>query len=303
MASKYLDYEGLQRLVTNIDAKYAPKAALLFKSTVEDIEHLPSLDSVQVGWMYSISTGGGTNSTFKDGAGHIIGNGENVAAVEVITGYTEVTNPDGSENPAALGWYELVDTKYVLSEDSGVISGKTYYTVETGKKWDTLGGFFNLADKYLELGEEFPQNAEDGQNFIYFGEDKYVYVEEKDPEGNPSENGYYEGTFTQASTTGVINPKEVPLYELNAETNEYVRSTDTVVDPEKIYYEGTFEQSTDTEVNPEKTYYNKENLYNKGGIYEYDDTDNDWHMISGGSGNNKEDIISITNKEIDDLFI
>lgn len=41
------------------------------------------------------------------------------------TTYTAVENPTG--NPAQQGWYELVDGAYVLTEDTTVTSGKTYY--------------------------------------------------------------------------------------------------------------------------------------------------------------------------------
>lgn len=41
--------------------------------------------------------------------------------------YTEVT-PEGTENPSEEGWYELVDTEYVASEDTEVDEEKTYYT-------------------------------------------------------------------------------------------------------------------------------------------------------------------------------
>ena len=41
--------------------------------------------------------------------------------------YTEVT-PVGTENPSALGWYELDGSDYVLSEDETVDDQKTYYT-------------------------------------------------------------------------------------------------------------------------------------------------------------------------------
>lgn len=40
--------------------------------------------------------------------------------------YVEVT-PVGTENPSEEGWYELVDDEYVLSEDTEVVEGKTYY--------------------------------------------------------------------------------------------------------------------------------------------------------------------------------
>lgn len=40
--------------------------------------------------------------------------------------YEEVT-PEGTENPSEEGWYELVEGEYVLTEDTTVESGKTYY--------------------------------------------------------------------------------------------------------------------------------------------------------------------------------
>lgn len=44
---------------------------------------------------------------------------------ETETTYTAVENPTG--NPAGQGWYELVEGEYVLTEDTTVTSGKTYY--------------------------------------------------------------------------------------------------------------------------------------------------------------------------------
>lgn len=41
--------------------------------------------------------------------------------------YTAVT-PTGSEDPSALGWYEIVSGEYELSQDTTVDGGKTYYT-------------------------------------------------------------------------------------------------------------------------------------------------------------------------------
>lgn len=38
--------------------------------------------------------------------------------------------PIGTENPSEEGWYELSGTDYVLSTDTTVDSGKTYYTIE-----------------------------------------------------------------------------------------------------------------------------------------------------------------------------
>lgn len=42
--------------------------------------------------------------------------------------YWKVVTPVGNENPMVEGWYEYVDGEYVLSQDSTVIAGKTYYS-------------------------------------------------------------------------------------------------------------------------------------------------------------------------------
>lgn len=111
MANKYLDYAGLQRLVENINKKYAPIQAIVFQSTVEDIAALPALSTVKAGYMYNIKTGGITTEDFVEGAGHIVADGENIAAVELITGYSEVT-PAADADPRALGYYEVDTVNY-----------------------------------------------------------------------------------------------------------------------------------------------------------------------------------------------
>ena len=152
--NKYLDYAGLQRLVDNINKKYAPIQAVRFVSTVEDIASLPALNTVKAGWMYNIKTGGLTTDDFVEGAGHIVADGENIGAVELLTGvYTPVASPAATDDPKALEWYEVdainyVDvtadlksgddpaalglyefngTDYVLTADTSIASGKNYF--------------------------------------------------------------------------------------------------------------------------------------------------------------------------------
>lgn len=109
--NRYLDYQGLQRLVENINKKYAPIQAIVFQSTVEDIAALPALSTVKAGYMYNIKTGGITTEDFVEGAGHIVTDGENIAAVELITDYSEVT-PAADADPRALGYYEVDTVNY-----------------------------------------------------------------------------------------------------------------------------------------------------------------------------------------------
>ena len=45
--------------------------------------------------------------------------------------YTAVT-PEGTENPASEGWYVLDDGSYVLTEDTTIQAGTTYYTRSAG---------------------------------------------------------------------------------------------------------------------------------------------------------------------------
>lgn len=39
----------------------------------------------------------------------------------------EVAIPQEGDNPKALYWYELINNKYVLTDDTQVVEGKTYY--------------------------------------------------------------------------------------------------------------------------------------------------------------------------------
>ena len=307
MAKKYLDYAGLQRLVDNIDKKYAPIAALLFKGTVEDIAHLPALTGLKAGWMYNVTTGGGTTSDFVEGAGHILADGENVAVVELITGYTAVPAESVTvdKDPKALGWFELVSDEYVPSEDRIADTAKTYYTANTTKKWDILGGVFDLEDHYLEFGQEFPQNPTDGRTFLYMGEETYVYDPVVSPEGRPVDKGYYEkiDVYTAVTPEGTENPSEEGWYESDGQVPPtYTLSADTTVDGAKTYYAKTeeYQLTADATVVSGKTYYTKDTEYSTGVIYQYDATNTEW-VAKSGSGSS--DMVPITAAEVDELFI
>lgn len=310
MANKYLDYAGLQRLVENIDKKYAPIAALLFKGTVEDIAHLPALATQKAGWMYNVTTGGGTTSDFIEGAGHILADGENVAVVELITGYTEVpaasVTPD--KDPKALGWYEsdgALTPTYTPSTDRIADPSKTYYTADTVNKWDILGGVFDLESRYLEFGTEFPVSPVDGRIFLYMGEDTFEYNEVTSPSGRPKDNGYYEkvDVYNEVTPVGDEDPSAKGWYESNGLTPPtYTLTADTSVQTGKTYYvkEEDYIPSTDVAVDPAKTYYTKDEVYRSATIYKYDDSTTSWvAQTSGGT----DDLVPITTSEVDDLFL
>jgi hypothetical protein len=275
--NKYLDYAGLQRLVENINKKYAPIQAIVFKSTVDDIASLPALNTVKAGFMYNIKTGGLTTDDFVEGAGHIIADGENIAAVELLTGnYTPVASPAATDDPKALGWYEsdgAAEPTYTLTNDRLPVSGKTYYTADSVMKWDLMGGVFDLEGRYLEFGKEFPQKPEsrmvNGRTFLFMGEDRKVYTFVEKPTGRPTENGYFEGVFAIADTTNVVNPKQVPLYE-QTEVEHYSAVTPAGTENPKTegWYERTgsgtevdpyvYTATEDTTLDTGKTYYQKD---------------------------------------------
>ena len=155
-AKQYLDYAGLQRVIENIDKKYAPISAIVFKNSVKNIAALPALNVQKGGFMYNVTEGGTTTADFVEGEGHSVSAGENVAAVELLTGvYTAVSSvlvtddpkakgwyevdgtpsavtPAGTEKPVEEGWYEETTSGsgiYVISSDTAVNPSKTYYTV------------------------------------------------------------------------------------------------------------------------------------------------------------------------------
>lgn len=308
MAIKYLDYEGLKRFKVKLDQEYASISALDFKGTVEDIAHLPALNAVKAGWMYNVTTGGITTSDFVEGAGHLLGDGENVAAVEVITGYTAVPTAQVTvdKDPKALDWYEEVTAgEYVPSEDRIADPAKSYYTADIIHKWDILGGVFDLEDRYLEFGKEFPASPEDEQVFLYMGEDTFEYNAVATPSGRPVDQGWYElvDVYTAVTPVGDEDPSAEGWYESDGLVPPtYTLSVDTNVDPLKTYYAKTqeYQLTADVAVDPTKTYYTKDAQYKTGVIYQYDDTASEW-VPKSGSGS--DDFEPITSGEIDDLFV
>lgn len=275
--SKYLDYAGLQKLIENIDKKYAPIAAILFKGSVDDIAHLPALNTQKAGWMYSIKTGGISTDDFVEGAGHVITDGENVACVELITGYTPVPSGDVTpdKDPKALGWFEsdgAAEPTYTPSTDRIADPNKTYYTADTVNKWDLMGGVFDLEGRYLEFGTDFPHDIAsrmvNGRTFLYMGTDKKVYTYVASPTGRPVDNNYFEGTFAEVADPSVYDSlKEVPLYVVIDGAEKYLEVTPVgTEDPsDKGWYEedgsGGYQLTADSSVTPGKKYYEKKDAY------------------------------------------
>ena len=276
--SKYLDYAGLQKLVENIDKKYAPIAAILFKGSVDDIANLPALNTQKAGWMYSIKTGGISTDDFVEGAGHVITDGENVACVELITGYTPVPSGDVTpdKDPKALGWFEsdgAAEPTYTPSTDRIADPNKTYYTADTVNKWALMGGVFDLEGRYLEFGTDFPHDVAsrmvEGRTFLFMGSDRKVYTFVASPSGRPVDNNYFEIEKAEvADPADYDSLKEVPLYELVPNTDKYVEVTPVGTEnpqDEGWYVEdstpGTYIPTTDQTVQVGTVYYKRSDEY------------------------------------------
>lgn len=92
------------------------------------VKATPKDGYVFIGW----SDGGKEttyNHTFKGGVYELKGRfmpATEAAEEEETPTYTAVENPSG--NPAQQGWYEKSGDVYSLTEDTEVVSGKTYYT-------------------------------------------------------------------------------------------------------------------------------------------------------------------------------
>lgn len=288
--SKYLDYTGLQRLVENIDKKYAPISAIVFKSSVEDLASLPALNVQKAGFMYNVKVGGITTDDFVEGAGHVVADGENVAAVELYTGvYTPVATPAATDDPKALGWYEVDQTNYVdvtatldpsadpsalglyeedglggyvLTSDNTIVGGKSYYEKEVTYKLsqDRLpvsGKDYFTADTVMKW---------DLMGGVFDLEGRYLEFGDKFPQG-PASRMVQDRTFLymgddQVVYTYVATPEGRP-----SENGYYEVAFTQVTTPSDYYnpkqqdlYEetttaGIYALSTDITVDGTKTYY------------------------------------------------
>ena len=132
---------------------YKPSGSIYFAD-------LPALTESRVGNVYDIKDDFTTTSDFMEGAGKSYKAGTNVAiewgeeTIVTVT-YDEVT-PVGTEDPSDEGWYELqtvgTSEEYVLTEDTTVDSGKTYYekietpSIQRVLKYDCMSAFVNLSN-------------------------------------------------------------------------------------------------------------------------------------------------------------
>lgn len=176
---KYVDYAALQRLVSNINEKFAPIAALQFKGIVANIEALPVLNTQKVGYIYNVTTGGGTTSDFVEGAGHVLRDGDNVVVVNV-----------GTEQAPTLKWdilagvFKIEDrlqfgTEMPLNPTNGqtfLYLGELVYNYNEitpiGTESPVEEGWYELVEGSYVLSED--ATIEVGKTYYTRGTEKYV---------------------------------------------------------------------------------------------------------------------------------
>lgn len=146
--SNFVSYSDATTLMTAIAQKIADLGCYHFKGSTT-FAGLPATPSAtNAGFLWNVSDDFTTDSRFIEGSGKKYKAGENVGVGDFST-YDAVT-PAGSEDPSALGWYELVNGKYVLSTDTTVDNLKTYYTKTELYKYDCLGQFVDI-DAILDI--------------------------------------------------------------------------------------------------------------------------------------------------------
>lgn len=147
MSTNFVSYANAQEIMTVIGQKFsALGGAYVAKGSVA-FASLPAVRTADmVGFVYNVTDAFETTADFIEGAGKKYPAGTNVVIVDASTvSYNEVT-PVGTENPSEEGWYELVSDEYVLSADTEIDSGKTYYEKVTtaSYKFDVLGNFIDV---------------------------------------------------------------------------------------------------------------------------------------------------------------
>ena len=141
--SNFVSYSNATSLMAEIGNKLrAVNGAYIFRGSVTFANLPATLTEAMAGYTYNVTNDFTTDARFIEGAGKKQKAGTNVSVANLST-YDAVT-PAGSEDPSSEGWYELVGGKYVLSEDTTVDSGKTYYAKTVNVKFDLSGSFADV---------------------------------------------------------------------------------------------------------------------------------------------------------------
>lgn len=171
MTKQYLNLEGLTYFKSKLDAEYASIKALVFKGVRANIAALPTIANEAVGNMYTVTTGGTTNSDFVEGAGKTLQDGENVVAVnlgdettpnmkwDILGGVFEINDrlQFGSTMPASpedgQTFLYMGDTTYTYDEVTPV--GDENPSELGWYESDGAGGYTLSSDTTVDAGKTY----------------------------------------------------------------------------------------------------------------------------------------------------
>lgn len=149
MSTNFVSYANAEAIITVIGQKFSALGGAYKVKGSKAFADLPSVSTATVndiGNVYNVTDAFTTTADFVEGAGKKYPAGTNVVIVDASTVAYNAVTPVGTENPSEEGWYELVNDEYVLSEDTEINSGKTYYEKVTTEayKYDVLGNFIDV---------------------------------------------------------------------------------------------------------------------------------------------------------------
>ena len=137
---QYMSYDNAVAIINKIASRLnAYSGAFQIRGSVASV---PTLSNCNPGDVYNMTAEFTTTADFVEGAGIKYPAGTDIYVADLST--YEAATPVGSENPSTEGWYELVNNKYVLSADTEVASGKTYYIKTPNVKWTVGAGFIDV---------------------------------------------------------------------------------------------------------------------------------------------------------------
>lgn len=118
---------------------------------------LPELSSTLVGNVYNMKDSFTTTSDFYEGAGESYPAGTNVSIIQVDEDTYYEEEVESGVNPHEVGLYEYDSStnRYILTEDTSPVSGKTYYTKHTTTNlyYDVMAAAIDTSDfvKYTDI--------------------------------------------------------------------------------------------------------------------------------------------------------
>lgn len=149
--------------------------------------------------------------------------------------FIAIESVESYDIPEDMEWYEMADGVYFRSTDRSVVGGKTYYVIDRKDDYE---------DEYDLFAKTFDGAAFATDNGLDTDFEDDLSTQDWDPwdaaeefSSNPNIDNYAI-SYNAVQPTGVENPVNEAWLELI--DGEYEFTTDTYVEPGKVYYDVTF---------------------------------------------------------------